>query len=428
MKTIYYLIISLILLSVTACACKKSDKISGLEDHFKLVTTADASDITGFTAKLSGSFKDLPAIPREIGFEWGFSEDNLSETLQSKDIMKTVIGNFSAVLGNLAGEKTYFYKAYVLVMVNGEGTYYYGKIKKFTTLSEDTPGGDTPQIEGNQRGWYELPRMDISKDGQYMVNSTNSNEYFAYHLCAGGEKGPTGSTARNYTVCYSGEYHCPVWVAAPRHNMYSIKGTKRTDAYGKDPAIPAGIQYYSRSTGGGCNKGHMLGSAERTCSRETNKQVFYFTNIAPQLSSGFNTGGGGWNLLEDYVDGQVCADTLYEVVGCYFKQYTDGYGHKVSPKKISFGERSDVAFPTMFYYVLLRTKSGNSRKALSQCKAEDLKCVAFVRSHTNSLKGQRPSRKELMSVSNLEKITGVTFFANVPQAPKDNYNPSDWGL
>ena len=25
-------------------------------------------------------------------------------------------------------------------------------------------------------------------------------------------------------------------------------------------------------------------------------------------------------------------------------------------------------------------------------------------------------------------LTGFTFFANVPNAPKESYNPSDWGL
>ena len=27
-----------------------------------------------------------------------------------------------------------------------------------------------------------------------------------------------------------------------------------------------------------------------------------------------------------------------------------------------------------------------------------------------------------------DRLTGFTFFANVPNAPKDTYNPSDWGL
>ena len=172
----------------------------------------------------------------------------------------------------------------------------------------------------------------------------------------------------------------------------------------------------------------MLGSAERTASRTTNEQVFHYTNIAPQLSDGFNTGGGGWNLLEDYVDTQVCSDTLYEVVGCYFKKYTDGYGKTAEPATISFGGRDDVSRPTMFYYVLLRTKSGSSGKSVKDCSASELKCVAFVRTHTNALKGQRPSSRELMSVSDLEKITGESYFPNIPNAPKSSYNASDWGL
>ena len=155
-------------------------------------------------------------------------------------------------------------------------------------------------------------------------------------------------------------------------------------------------------------------------------QVFYYSNIAPQLSSGFNTGGGGWNLLEDYVDKQVCSDTLYVVIGCYFDNYTDGYGKSATAKKISFGGRSDVSCPTMFYYILMRTKGGSTGKSLKDCSASEIKCAAFVRAHTNDLKGQKPSSKELMSVADLEKITGVTYFPNVPNAPKSTVSASDW--
>ena len=87
-------------------------------------------------------------------------------------------------------------------------------------------------------------------------------------------------------------------------------------------AHPSNIQYNSKDTGGGCNKGHMLGSAERLSSTATNKQVFYYTNIAPQYSGSFNTGGGAWNNLEDHVDGLVCSDTLYVVIGCYFDSFS----------------------------------------------------------------------------------------------------------
>ena len=280
--------------------------------------------------------------------------------------------------------------------------------------------------QSGKYGWFELPAISYSQSGNYLIDSKDKDLYYAHHICAGNEKGPDGKKARNYTVCYSAEHHCPVWVAAPRHKMYQ-SGASRTDAYAKDPAIPSDIQYNSKSTGGGCNKGHMLGSAERLSSTATNKQVFYYTNIAPQYSDTFNTGGGGWNTLEDWVDGQVCSDTLYVVIGTYFEEYTDRRGYTDYPKTISFGGRSDVTRPSMFYYILMRTKSGSSGKALSECSASEIKCAAFVRSHATP-KGVKVSEKDMMSVSDLEKLTGFTYFPNVPQAPKTTYKASDWGL
>lgn len=383
-----------------------------------LVTTGTATDITTSTATLGGSFANASASPREAGFEWGLTS-SLGEVQQCDIAPAGTSGSFSAGIDNLTAGRTYYYRAYIIVSEGGTNNYHYGAVKSFTVRKEASTS-EYPT-------WYELPVMNVSKSGTYLVNSQDNTQYYAYHLCAGGEKSPSGTTARNYTACYSAKHHCPLWIAAPRHSMY-VGSANRTDAYGKDGDIPSSIQYSSKSTGGGCNKGHMLGSAERTSSSATNRQVFYYTNIAPQLSSGFNTGGGGWNTLEDWVDKQVCADTLYEVIGCHFERFTDGYGYTVEPKTIAFGGRTDVDMPTMFYYVLLRTKSGSSRKAVRDCSASELKCAAFVRAHTNSLKGQAVTSREMMSVSDLERITGVTFFPNVPNAPKSTFNASDWGL
>jgi len=278
------------------------------------------------------------------------------------------------------------------------------------TVTPPAPAGDVWRT-----GWAELP----TEDGD------NADYYYAHHYCPDFRAG--SYQARNYTVCFSAEHHCPVWVAAPRHRCYN-GSANRTDAYSQDPQIPSNLQYRSKSTGGGCNKGHMLGSAERTRSTAINKQVFYYTNIAPQYSSGFNTGGGGWNILEDWIDGQVCADTTYLVIGTYFERFTDGYGATASPKRIEFGGRSDVSCPTMFYIAVLRTKRGNTGKSVMECPAGELKCAAFVRAHSNSLKGQEVTRREMMSIADLEKLTGHTFFANVPNAPKSSFTPSDWGL
>lgn len=386
------------------------------------LTTLPATGITVSSAILHASYEGLDTEydPQGVVFRYGTSAESLSQEAEVFEHVSGPSGEFSKALDELTSGQTYYYQATFDAWnpVEKKYTHVSGEVLSFTT--------EKKALTSAVPAWAELPVLDYTSDGSYKVSTMDSNLYYAWHISPD-VKGPGGKLARNYTVCYSAEHHCPVWVAAPRHSMY-VGDTKRTDAYGKDPDVPADIQYNSKSTGGGCNKGHMLGSAERTCSRATNQQVFYYTNIAPQLSAGFNTGGGGWNLLEDYVDTQVCADTLYEVLGTYFKKYTDGYGKTQNPSTISFGGRSDVHMPTMFYYALLRTKSGNSGKSVKDCSASELKCVAFVRSHVNDLKGQKPSSKELMSIADLEKLTGFTFFPNVPNAPKNSFSASDWGL
>ena len=391
------------------------------------VMTGSASNITIADAVLSGSYSGATDPVREVGFEWGSSSASLNETVQSE----FTDSPFDAGIDGLASDALYYYRAYVILQRDSEIKTFYGSVRSFRTLKDQ----DIPEPpSGSQMGWYELPKMNIQKSGQYHLNSEDETEYYAWHMCTGGEKGPGNKTARNYTVCYSATHHCPVWVAAPRHSMY-VGGSGRNDSYRQDSLIPSAIQYTSKSTGGGCNKGHMLGSAERTSSKSTNKDVFYYPNIAPQLSSGFNTGGGGGNILEDYVDDQVCSDTLYVVIGCYFKPfshtYKDGsstFDVSAQPATISYCGRNDVTRPTMFYYVLLRTKKGNSGKALKDCSADEMKCAAFVRTHSNDLKGVDVTSYDMMSVSELEALTGVEYFANVPNAPKSTMKASDWGL
>ena len=215
----------------------------------------------------------------------------------------------------------------------------------------DNPENPEPEPEPSEPSvttgakWFELPAINSMRKGtRYLVDKENSDLYYAYHLCDGPEKyAHNGKRARNYTVCFSESHHCPVWVAAVRHNsLHPIGNADRTNAYGQDPDIPSNMQYKSKATGGGCNKGHMLGSNERTSSTATNRQVFYYSNIAPQDSDGFNTGGAPWNTLEGYVDRIVPQDSLYMVIGCYFDDYTDVNG-KTQKAKSCLLYTSDAA-------------------------------------------------------------------------------------
>lgn len=95
-------------------------------------------------------------------------------------------------------------------------------------------------------------------------------------------------------------------------------------------------------------------------------------------------------------------------------------------KKAAFGGQQ-AGVPTMFYYAMLRTKNAKSGKSVLHCSREELQCAAFVMSHAMQ-KGHKPSRSDMRSVAEVERLSGFQFFTNVPNAPKDTYNPSDWGL
>ena len=266
----------------------------------------------------------------------------------------------------------------------------------------------------DRSGWAELPAEINDKD-----------LYYAYHTMA---EIDAKDPRRNYAVCFSRELRCPVWVAAALHPSFTGE-VKRNDSYQPDPQLPVNIQpQLGRSYGGEYSRGHMLGSAERTSPRAANDQTFYATNIAPQLRDGFNARGGAWNNMEAFVDRQVCRDTLYVVTGCLFTEYTDTTGEKIMPSPHTTRNASKrVAVPTAYYKALLRTRSGREGKSVRDCKASELKCAAFIVGH-RSANGRKPSAGEMISIKELERLTGVEFFTNVPNAPKGKAEARDWGL
>lgn len=368
--------------------------------------TPEATNVTASGAMLSCGFTfEAPTSEYTLRFEYRPASGG---SYVEKPVTAGT-GVKSVTLSGLTASTAYEFR----LCAEWQGESYVSGTGRFTTAASEGGGDPTGGLTAYS-GWAELP-----------IEKGDPNLYYAHHICPDFRVG--GHLARNYTVCYSAEHHCPVWVAAPRHACYEVKGTNRTDAYGKDPDIRSDIQYNSDATGGGCNKGHMLGSAERLVTRAVNRQVFYYTNIAPQYSSNFNNGGGAWNKLEAFVDGQVCADTTYVVIGTYFETFTDAYGKSCSPATISYGGRNDVTRPSMFYYLILRSKNGKTEKSVYDLPASDLKCAAFVLRH-NIEKGHTPRKEDMRSVAEIERLTGFTFFANVPNAPKDTYNPSDWGL
>ena len=257
-------------------------------------------------------------------------------------------------------------------------------------------------------GWAELPAEMMGEE-----------LYTTHHLDSEGR--------RNFSVCYNSRHHSPMWVATPMHRSYE-GDTKRVDNYDYDPTLPVNIQIRLSRSYGEYTRGHMLGSAERNASRELNNQTFYVSNIAPQMQDGFNQMGGAWNNLESFVDKQVCADTLYLVTGAIYERYTDTDGTVIEPRTtINKNDGKQVGVPTAYYKAMLRTKNGNTGRSVMECSREELKCAAFIVGH-RSAKKRKPTSKEMLSIDELERLTGVDFFAGVENAPEDVAKAEEWGL
>ena len=209
-----------------------------------------------------------------------------------------------------------------------------------------------------------------------------------------------------------------IWtVYAAYLHARATKNTSRQDNYTTDP----NFSFTQPGKWSGYTRGHLLGSAERLVSRKANDQVFYYSNIAPQHSTYFNTGGGAWNTLEEWVDKQWvgAADTTYQVIGCYWDPAE-------SQKQVS-----GTTIPTHYYKVLLRTKN-HKNKWVVECSKDELQCIAVMVEHRTYEKSEVPKPADyekkgmFLSVKEMEELTGLTFFGNVPNAPKESYNVSDW--
>ncbi len=268
---------------------------------------------------------------------------------------------------------------------------------------------------------------------------------------------------RNFSICYDLDKICSRWVAYPAHSIYTsgrdyeVGGTTagRTNAWAFDdavskykyssnwsnayeitskyvkdidtydtytnPIIPQSKQANivgSNGFGYGYARGHMLPSADRYNTWNTNAQTCYATNIMVQ---DYDFNSASWGTLENKVRTKICADTLYVVVGTLFEKNTT----------ITKSGRT-ISVPSHCFKMLLRTKSGNTKKNIADIKsADELMCIGFL--FENNENGTNASLSSAaVSVAEIERRSGFSFFQNLDPAIADKVksqcNFSAWGF
>lgn len=221
-----------------------------------------------------------------------------------------------------------------------------------------------------------------------------------------------GRPSRNYTTMMHKDRRCPLWVAYPMHSSaYANNNAGRDINFNEkksyDPAIPASWQSsgstYDYNGGKGYSRGHLCASEDRQVTKGANYQTFYYTNQAPQIQNGFNS--GVWSSLEGAVQSAAPSgrDTLYVVSGTL-------YDPEVFDKSNDWG---NVARPSHFYKLLMLCSFDTSG---TMTAARGAAYLYTNESHSGATYSASTFRR---TIDEIEELAGFDFFAAVPKSLQD---------
>lgn len=266
-------------------------------------------------------------------------------------------------------------------------------------------GDDTPNwtpSNGNGNSSY-TPSSDIAARMETpRILSDGLTVVVSHDVAINGKKVVT------YELEYDKSKFHSRWVA------FRFDGNTRAQSVGRsdepfmdDPSLSSTLHIGYKGFGPGYDRGHLCASADRLYDRTANEQTFYMSNMSPQLSS-FNQ--GYWVTLESQVQklgrSKTFSDTLYVVKGGTIKE---GQIKSYITRK----NGNKVAVPKYYYMALLKVKNGVYHS------------IAFWMEHKEygySYNNKAPLSEIMnhaVSVNELEQLTGIDFFPNLPDATEE---------
>ncbi len=409
-KQLFKTVVLLLTTTVIVACSGNDDAWSPWESHAELKRTIVGYDETTLVGATHGD----PRYTYEATIVEGNDWCSFSKGKNDSSTNGIVGGTFTLYLDvNTSNESR---TATIEVQYNG------GKYR--TTLEFEQLA--MSQNSSYDRSWGEQPAMKEANNFIYKTYYTTTN----------------GRSVRNFSICYDTDKLVSQWVAYPIHQLYENKGTSRTDLWAFDdtvwtgsagnwtkeyvptyPVIDKSLQQdiESGAYGTGDSRGHMLPSASRLMTVMANAQTFYATNMMPQNGK-FNS--GSWAKVEGWARNNKCNDTLFVVTGTLFD--------KSNPNCRTFTSKGrTITRPSHAYKLLLRTRSGSTGKNIKDIKsANDIKAIAFLFENSNA--GNSDPRNAVVSIAEIEALTGFTFYRNLDPAIADEVksqkNFNDWNF
>jgi endonuclease G len=196
-----------------------------------------------------------------------------------------------------------------------------------------------------------------------------------------------------YTLAYDAKNKTPQWVAWELTDEETRGKEERTNDFQPDPeVIGTKVVTYDYS-GSGYDRGHMAPAGDMKWSKQAMQESFYMTNICPQ---DHNLNTEDWNDLE--MKSREWArryGKVHIVCGPIYKGIRNEY----------IGEHR-VKVPDAFFKVIL---IDDARKSYA---------LGFL---FENKAGERPLKEYLVSVDEIERITGMDFFSVLPNNLEDRW-------
>ena len=206
-----------------------------------------------------------------------------------------------------------------------------------------------------------------------------------------------------YTVSYNADWRIPNWVGYELLRSELEGGVKRSDNFMPDPQVKKKSAENSDYRRSGFDRGHMAPAGDMTWDKQAMQESFYFSNICPQNPS---LNSGAWRLLEEQIRLWAKKDSAVVVV-C---------GPIVNPsRKMKKIGKNGVVVPSSFFKVVL-VPYGDRPKGIG---------FLFKNSDTS-----KPFREFAVSIDSVESVTGLDFFAPLPDTVElrveASFSLDDW--
>ncbi len=206
-----------------------------------------------------------------------------------------------------------------------------------------------------------------------------------------------------YTLSYNEKAEQAEWVAYELKKNHLSRTKRKRPYFIYDTKVSTKSASYKNYKKSGYTKGHLCPAGDRKFSKKAFDETFLTSNISPQTMA-FN--GGIWQKLESKTRYWATKNQkIYVVTGGVLKPHLRTIG------------REKVAVPEYFYKILL------------DYTQPEIKAIAFLMKHEKS---NRPLYDFVVSIDEIERLTGIDFFPGLPDAIENKLESSsdykDWSF